>query len=53
MDLDLRGDQPTAITQLVDGLNRGDRSQVLLGVTVRGLPALLKNGVCVNVEAET
>src|ERR1051325_647188 len=33
---ELRGDQPTAITQLVDGLNRGDRSQVLLGVTGSG-----------------
>src|SRR6476620_5925936 len=36
IDFDLRGDQPTAITQLVDGLNRGDRSHVLLGVTGSG-----------------
>jgi excinuclease ABC subunit B len=35
-DFDLRGDQPRAIEQLVDGLNRGDRSQVLLGVTGSG-----------------
>jgi excinuclease ABC subunit B len=35
-DFDLRGDQPTAIAQLVDGLNRGDRAQVLLGVTGSG-----------------
>jgi excinuclease ABC subunit B len=32
----LRGDQPTAIEQLVDGLRRGDRAQVLLGVTGSG-----------------
>jgi excinuclease ABC subunit B len=30
------GDQPEAIRQLVEGLNRGDRSQVLLGVTGSG-----------------
>ena len=30
------GDQPDAIRQLVDGLVRGDRSQVLLGVTGSG-----------------
>ena len=35
-DFDLRGDQPTAIAQLVDALNRGDRAQVLLGVTGSG-----------------
>ena len=35
-DFDLRGDQPTAIDQLSDGLRRGDRSQVLLGVTGSG-----------------
>src|SRR5688572_9214370 len=35
-DFDLRGDQPTAISQLVDGLQRGDRAQVLLGVTGSG-----------------
>eukprot|EP01036_Dinobryon_divergens_P003256 gene3256-4284_t len=27
------GDQPTAIKQLVEGINRGDRAQTLLGVT--------------------
>jgi excinuclease ABC subunit B len=32
----LRGDQPHAIAQLVEGLSRGDRSQVLLGVTGSG-----------------
>lgn len=30
------GDQPEAIHQLTDGLNRGDRAQVLLGVTGSG-----------------
>ncbi|MFB9952670.1 excinuclease ABC subunit UvrB [Rhizobium puerariae] len=30
------GDQPTAIADLVDGINSGDRSQVLLGVTGSG-----------------
>jgi len=31
-----QGDQPTAIRQLVDGIERGDREQVLLGVTGSG-----------------
>jgi len=35
-DFELRGDQPTAITQLVEGLERGDQAQVLLGVTGSG-----------------
>jgi excinuclease ABC subunit B len=35
-DFDLRGDQPKAIDQLVEGLVRGDKSQVLLGVTGSG-----------------
>ena len=35
-DFDLRGDQPKAIDQLVEGLMRGDKSQVLLGVTGSG-----------------
>ena len=35
-DFDLRGDQPRAIAQLVEGLRRGDRAQVLLGVTGSG-----------------
>ncbi len=35
-DFDLRGDQPRAIDQLVAGLDRGDRAQVLLGVTGSG-----------------
>ena len=35
-DFELRGDQPRAIDQLVEGLTRGDRAQVLLGVTGSG-----------------
>ena len=35
-DFDLRGDQPRAIDQLTEGLRRGDRAQVLLGVTGSG-----------------
>ena len=30
------GDQPEAIRQLTEGLERGDRAQVLLGVTGSG-----------------
>mgnify|MGYP002717212911 CR=1 FL=1 len=30
------GDQPTAIADLVEGINTGERSQVLLGVTGSG-----------------
>ncbi|MGH9310768.1 MAG: DEAD/DEAH box helicase family protein, partial [Vicinamibacterales bacterium] len=35
-DFELRGDQAHAIDELVEGLNRGDKSQVLLGVTGSG-----------------
>ncbi len=35
-DFELRGDQAQAIEELVAGLNRGDQSQVLLGVTGSG-----------------
>jgi excinuclease ABC subunit B len=35
-DFELRGDQPKAIDQLVGGLARGDKAQVLLGVTGSG-----------------
>ncbi|MEW5980799.1 MAG: excinuclease ABC subunit UvrB [Acidobacteriota bacterium] len=35
-DFELRGDQARAIDELVAGLNRGDRHQVLLGVTGSG-----------------
>ncbi len=41
------GDQPEAIRQLVEGLHRGDRSQVLLGVTGSG-----KTFTVANVIAE-
>ena len=35
-DFELRGDQQRAITELTEGLDRGDRHQVLLGVTGSG-----------------
>ena len=35
-DFELRGDQARAIDELVEGLQRGDKSQVLLGVTGSG-----------------
>jgi excinuclease ABC subunit B len=35
-DFELRGDQPRAIDQLTEALGRGDRAQVLLGVTGSG-----------------
>ena len=35
-DFELRGDQERAIAELTDGLGRGDRHQVLLGVTGSG-----------------
>ncbi|MCH5311372.1 MAG: excinuclease ABC subunit UvrB [Prevotella sp.] len=37
------GDQPEAIAQLVDGLQRGDRAQVLLGVTGSGKTFTIAN----------
>src|SRR6185436_2686827 len=35
-DYEPRGDQPTAIAELTEGILRGDRDQVLLGVTGSG-----------------
>ena len=35
-DFEIRGDQVRAIPELVEGLNRGDKAQVLLGVTGSG-----------------
>jgi len=35
-DFELRGDQVRAVPELVDGLNRGDKHQVMLGVTGSG-----------------
>lgn len=49
MDLELTsefeptGDQPQAIKELVEGLNRGDKSQVLLGVTGSGKTFTIAN----------
>jgi len=37
------GDQPTAIESLVEGIKRGDRAQVLLGVTGSGKTFTMAN----------
>jgi excinuclease ABC subunit B len=37
------GDQPTAISQLIDGLNSGEKEQVLLGVTGSGKTFTMAN----------
>lgn len=46
------GDQPEAIRQLTDGVNRGDRAQVLLGVTGSGKTFTMAN-VIANVNRPT
>lgn len=46
------GDQPEAIAQLTDGLRRGDRSQVLLGVTGSGKTFTVAN-VIANIGKPT
>ena len=46
------GDQPEAIRQLTDGLNRGDKSQVLLGVTGSGKTFTMAN-VIANINRPT
>ena len=46
------GDQPEAIRQLTEGVNRGDRSQVLLGVTGSGKTFTIAN-VIQNVNKPT
>jgi excinuclease ABC subunit B len=38
-----KGDQPTAISQLMSGLERGDRQQVLLGITGSGKTFTIAN----------
>lgn len=42
-DFEPTGDQPEAIKQLVEGLNRGDKHQVLLGVTGSGKTFTIAN----------
>ena len=37
------GDQPNAIGQLIDGLNKGEREQTLLGVTGSGKTFTMAN----------
>lgn len=46
------GDQPEAIRQLTDGINRGDKAQVLLGVTGSGKTFTMAN-VIANVNRPT
>ena len=46
------GDQPEAIRELTDGINRGDRSQVLLGITGSGKTFTMAN-VIANVNKPT
>ena len=46
------GDQPEAIEQLTEGIKRGDRSQVLLGVTGSGKTFTVAN-VIANVQRPT
>ena len=46
------GDQPEAIRELTDGINRGDRAQVLLGVTGSGKTFTMAN-VIANVNKPT
>ena len=46
------GDQPEAIKELTDGLRRGDKSQVLLGVTGSGKTFTMAN-VIANVNRPT
>ena len=46
------GDQPEAIKQLTDGINNGDRAQVLLGVTGSGKTFTVAN-VIANVKKPT
>ena len=42
------GDQPEAIKELTEGLKRGDKSQVLLGVTGSGKTFTMANVIAVS-----
>ena len=42
-DYEAQGDQPEAIDRLVEGLNRGDHFQTLLGVTGSGKTFTMAN----------
>ena len=46
------GDQPEVIDKLVEGLNRGDKEQVLLGVTGSGKTFTMAN-IIANVNKPT
>src|SRR6059036_3624235 len=51
-DFEIRGDQVRAIPDLVEGLNRGDKHQVLLGVTGSGKTFTMAHAVA-NVNRPT
>ncbi len=42
-DYEPRGDQPAAIRKIVNGINRGDRDQTLVGVTGSGKTFTMAN----------
>ena len=44
-DLLPKGDQPAAISELLEGLARGDKHQVLLGITGSGKPFTVANAI--------
>ena len=44
------GDQPTAINELVDGINDGEVFQTLLGVTGSGKTFTMANVIAMNVK---
>jgi excinuclease ABC subunit B len=51
-DFELRGDQVRAVPELTEGLNRGDRHQVLLGVTGSGKTFTMAHAIA-NVNRPT
>jgi len=44
-DFEPQGDQPQAIAELVEGVQRHDRTQVLLGVTGSGIPSEIREKI--------
>src|SRR5436853_7268560 len=42
-DFQMTGDQPTAVTQLMQGLERGERAQTMLGATGTGKTFTMAN----------
>jgi excinuclease ABC subunit B len=47
-DLQPKGDQPAAISELLEGLRRGDRHQVLLGITGSGKTFTVANVIAAS-----